>query len=579
MPPAPRQSEKRRVSRRILFIVFAAFALSVASIAALRHAGRENLRREAYLPELESRAKSDPSDGRTLALLAGRLAEAKEYPAAARMAEQAAGAGIQEPALYLTWASCFAAAGDNARARGVLQLAISSGRCQPSGPARDALRRLEDLLLTAERGGQPPSPEAVAAAISPQGTRPLIALYTAGSFLNPFYARRQESDPEHSGFTFRQQAATQLPDDPLTQARWVDALCKNRRLPEAESWGRQLVQRFPDSPEVHLAYGDVLFLGRIYAKAGLQYKAALSLRPDWLPAVKGLGAVGVEKTLYRLAIDNYEKAVKLAPNDADAWIGLGRAHLQQAFRMDRALEAFRTAARLAPERTDFYPYFADALTFNYHADEAEAILRRRLAVAPEDARSHYLLAALLLNGKADAARIVEAENHLRLSLKLEPNAPVVKVRLAQSLLDHGDADSASDAGILLVEALEADPRDVVALRLLAQAYQRIGKPEKAKEVRAQAENLALYAAEVGKWEDQERNRPDDIAIHQTLMQLYSQNGEPEKAKRQEEMIYMLQHYPDAAKRGLSVLMDAATKTTQSNQPVKAAPPTPGAAKP
>jgi cytochrome c-type biogenesis protein CcmH/NrfG len=538
------------------------FALIGGGVFAVRNALQEEWRREAFLPELEERVRQDPADARSLALLAARMAEAKEYTTATAICEKAVGAGIREPALWLTWASCFAAANDLNKARAVLQLAVGSGKCQPSGPAREALSRLQAPLAEAERTGQTSDPTAIASVISPDGIRPLVALYASGSFLNPVMNYRQKSDPERGGFSSRQRQALAKPDDPLAQARWVQALSKNRRLPEAETESRRLVTRFPDSPEIRLAYGDALFQGKIFAKAGLQYKAALSLRPDWLPALKGLGAVAVEKSLFRLAIENYEKAVKFAPNDVDAWIGLGRAHLQQAFRMDRALESFRNAERLAPNRTDFYPYYADALTFTYHADEAETILRRRLAAAPEDARSRYLLANIILNGKADNARIAEAEEHLRTSLKIEPNVPVVKIRLAQLLLDRADASSAADAGILLVEALEGDPRNILAVRLLAQAYQRIGKIDKAKETREQADQLAKYITEVSRLEDLERNRPDDISVHRALRDLYTRNDEPDKAKRQEEMIYMLENHPEAAKRGLSTLMEAATKTGQ-----------------
>ena len=163
-----------------------------------------------------------------------------------------------------------------------------------------------------------------------------------------------------------------------------------------------------------------------------------------------------------------------------------------------------------------------------------------------------------------AARVTEAEKHLRLSLQLEPDALAARQALAQILLDKNDAKQAADAGILLTEVLEAKPRDISALRLMAQAYRKIGKPEKAKEVQAIATEISRVEDEIRRLVEQELAHPADSAIHQKLSQLYRQTGELEKARQQDGMIQMLKTHPEQAARGLQALMDATMRETAAD---------------
>ncbi|WP_395145261.1 hypothetical protein, partial [Armatimonas sp.] len=117
---------------------------------------------------------------------------------------------------------------------------------------------------------------------------------------------------------------------------------------------------------------------------------------------------------------------------------------------------------------------------------------------------------------------------------------------------------------LLTEVLEAKPRDISALRLMAQAYRKIGKPEKAKEVQAIATEISRVEDEIRRLVEQELAHPADSAIHQKLSQLYRQTGEMEKARQQDGMIQMLKTHPEQAARGLQALMDATMRETAAD---------------
>ena len=142
------------------------------------------------------------------------------------------------------------------------------------------------------------------------------------------------------------------------------------------------------------------------------------------------------------------------------------------------------------------------------------------------------------------------------------------------MLDKGDAKSAADAGLLLVDVLEAKPREIGAMRLLAQAYRKIGKPEKAAGVLATAAEVAKIDNEVRRLTEQEVIKPADIGIHQRLAALYKVTGENDKAMQEEAMIQMLKTNPERAARGLKALMDATMRESAAPSAPSPAPKAP-----
>ena len=499
--------------------------------------------REAYLPDLEAQAHRAPHDENLLALLGGRLVEAKEYAAAEPILEKAAGDGAQDSSVWLTWAACDAVLGRPLKAGSILRL----GRHRPgAAPAIEAaLDRCRPLTT--------PPPAVLAQAICPGGVGPLLKVYASGSFLNPaayFWGRRHRAQ---SGFETRRRWARERPSDVGVQLLWVEALTRNRRPADAEQAARRIVQIAPDSVDAHLALADALFQGAAVVKAGLEYKECLRLRPDWPPAEIGLGRVAVEKKLIPLAVSMFEQATKQDQNSTDAWIGLGRAYLNQRLRLDRSLTAFQTAARLSPDRTDFFPYYSDTLVATYHPDQAEAVLRRRLRDDDADARSHYLLALVLLNNGPTPARQAEAEAELRTSLRLGPDAPATKVRLAQVLLDQ---DHYGEAESLLVSGLQGDPYSPLAMSLLARAYLGSGQSAKAKVAQTAAARLSAYTQATADLQAKEDADPLDASLHERLAILYHDGGQQEQADREAQMAYLLHTHKAAATKGLKALDSA-----------------------
>lgn len=540
--PLPPSARKRRPLRAALFLVCMLAAGAVA-VAALSPAWQRTQRREAYLPDLEAQARRAPTDGPLLALLGGRLMEAHEYAAAAETLRRSVGAGETGEAVWRALAASAAASGDRGRALADLKIGVR---------ARPDAAELKAVLARAQ--AVPPSqpPAALAETISPEGPAPLIAAYAPGSLLGGISYWWGRRHPETSGFATRQQWAGRKPNDAQAQRLWGLALLRNRRLPEAEASLRRALALAPNSPAANLALADYLDGVGPPVKASLQYLACLRLRPDWPPALFGLGRSAAQAGMYGYATAAFARASQVDPQSVDAWIGLGRAYMEggSSANYAPALAAFQTAARLAPGRADYLPDYANCLRLSNRWDEAEAALRRRLAAAPADSFSHFLLGLVLMDNDPTPARLAEAEAQTREALRLTPRAPSAQVQLAQLLLARRQTREALP---LLTEAFSRQPLNRKTMKILARAYRLSGQAQVADRLDARSDALARDQQQTLVVESNVAKRPMDADLHAQLAALYRRTGAPQKADHEQALVQLLRTDPERAAREIQSL--------------------------
>lgn len=545
--PQPTSSKTQRSRTPVLLALLALLLLAGGGIALNDVWQKANLH-ELYLPELKQRAKNETTNGHLLALLAIRYAEAAQYGLAAEAFEKAFTAGERHTALWLSWAASTAADGQVEKAFILLQTASKEPDLAPA--AKVALDRCNAL---------PPNstPEQLASAICPEGLEPLVKRYTAPTLFSDWIAGQGRSKPETSGFATREKWAKTEPDNMVAQRLWGEALTRNLRFIEGEKQLRPLLTKTSNSPEVHAALGEALLGQGAPAKAGLEFNAALKKRPDWVPALLGLGRVALEKKLIGMGMTIHEKLVKLEPNNPDAWIGLGVAYYNQRLDLSRSLEGFDTAKRLAPTRTDFNADYSKALRANFRNPDAETVLRQRLAEEPNDSQCLYLLALVLLEYKPDNQRRDEAEKALRASLEHGFSSAAAD-RLGRILLAKGDAQEAAS---LLERSLAEDIYNIAATSALVRAYRQLNREADAKKLEASLVDLSKYIHEVRELEDLLRRAPLDAKLHKRLANLMLRGGETKKAQFHIDAARMLETNRKQAAAGLSNLIESTTDTT------------------
>jgi tetratricopeptide (TPR) repeat protein len=438
------------------------------------------------------------------------------------------GAGEDTPAVRLTWAASLAAADQTAKALGVL-------RTGPRHPELDAARNRVTTLPADAPGG------VWANAIAPRTAAPLLEAYTRPGLLSRFV--REGIETEEAIF----RASGKSKADRL---RWCQALLRARRFAEAERIAAPLREEFPDDDAVCLAYADSLRGLKLPRKAGLEYIPVVQRNHQSLPALLGVGEISLDAEIIPVAVDAFQKATALAPNSADAWIGLGKAHLQQRISNAKAIEAFEKAARLAPERTDYFVAYTNALRMVFRWKNAETLLRRRLAADPEDAEAYHFLAVTLLDGNRTPATTREAEALLKKSLELEPDAVTTMTKLGLLLASQ---DRAKEAIPLLETVIGRNRFDLSVTQALSLAYRQTGQKERAAEARRSVAELSAYLSRRSYLNDRLRVDPTRISLHRELAALLTEGGEDETARRHLQMADQLEWDPERAKRDIFML--------------------------
>ena len=551
-----KQSNPALLVKRLTIAALAGTILAGGGFYFVSQAYSEATLREAYLPELEEMLHNDPNNGSLLALTAGRHAEAGDFETAAKYLERAVAAGESSSDIWITWSASLAVSGNREQSGRVLALARS--RAESKAAAMEAIERCKPLTPAS-------TAQELARAIAPDGPAKLIASRTQGSFLNGWIASRAESSPETSGYATRQAWFKATPNDPQRRILWAEALMKNGRQVEAGMIAEDILVKDKNNVRAGLIMAEAHRLQGEFAKSGLEYTELIKRNPKLMPALLGMGQVALEKSLFPIALKVYTDATALEPENATAWVGLGRAHYNQRLNFGAAVDAFARAKKLAPERTDFAISYANALRAIFRWDEAEVLLRERLVDIPDDPEAHFQLATVLLDSKRNAQREAEAERLLRRSLELEPRAIAAMARLGSLLVQHSNGKEA----IPYLEAVIADDMfHVAATKDLATAYRLAGRLKEAKDAQESFSQLTIYMEKRNFLDDLLRREPMKPELHDKLAALLESGGENNKAKLHRDAAIMLRKDPKKAKLGLEALNNALASTEIVNESTK-----------
>ena len=267
-------------------------------------------------------------------------------------------------------------------------------------------------------------------------------------------------------------------------------------------------------------YGSSTPVPALAERARQAAEKAIALAPNRPEGYLALGAYERLVTSdYTRALEQYEKALRLAPGNAPllratalAELGLGR--------WDAAVEYFRQAVRFDPRSASNLRVLGDALSRLRRYPEARETLDRGLALAPANLDLIvYEAQTYLGEGDLPGARAV-----LKAAPKdIEPAALVAYVANYQDLvwvLDEGERELL----LRLSPSAFDDDRGVWAL-CLVQAYA----------LKADAANVRLYAEEArSAFEEQLRAAPDDAQRHVDLGLALAYLGRKEEAIREGE---------------------------------------------
>ena len=267
------------------------------------------------------------------------------------------------------------------------------------------------------------------------------------------------------------------------------------------------------------------------------------------------------------AIRNYEEAIRLDPEDAQAEEELATIHLGQnrsreaAEHFSRAISHYERALEIDPSRIETRRSLAKTLANSGRRGEAIREYERILKERPDDAETENNLGKAL----AEEGRTAEAIGHIKKALALSPDFAEAENSLGMALLSQGRQDEGMRH---LERAIRLEPRLAEAQNNLGLALVRAGRPldaiphiRTALELQPglhQAENNLGYALAaagrsqeaVSHFEKALRLVPTDAGAHLNLGVLLEILGRPKDAIPHLEQAIRLRPDLEAARREL-----------------------------
>jgi adenylate cyclase len=224
-------------------------------------------------------------------------------------------------------------------------------------------------------------------------------------------------------------------------------------------------------------------------RSGEMFRQAIGIDADYSPALAGLAMV--HGTLYEwfgakaedlaAAERASQRALELTPGLAEAHVARGFT-LSESHRYQEAAQEFEEAIRLAPNLFDAYYYYARTCFACGNVARSAEMFRKAAEARQEDFQSPILLSQSLrmLGRMEDSKRALgEGIHKAERTLMLNPRDVRALALGAQGLLHDGQVDRAMQ---WCQRALELNPDDPSALVNGACMYAKFGKKEEALEL-------------------------------------------------------------------------------------------------
>jgi tetratricopeptide (TPR) repeat protein len=210
----------------------------------------------------------------------------------------------------------------------------------------------------------------------------------------------------------------------------------------------------PQNDLLHGGLGSLLLQTGQVDEAIPELETSVKIKPN-AGIYCNLGAAFYSKGETEKALDCYEKAARLNPDNAEAHYNLGNIYLKQN-RLTAAIASYENAIKARPTYTKAFSNMGVAFLQMGLPDKAIKQFRRAIAIEPNNIDAHFNLANVL----ADKGLIDEAIDNFRKVIEMSPQDTTARLRVAELLLEKSQPLQAIAE---YEEVLKIDPNNTDAL--------------------------------------------------------------------------------------------------------------------
>ena len=190
--------------------------------------------------------------------------------------------------------------------------------------------------------------------------------------------------------------------------------------------------------KAHYDLGNALFEVDRASEAIPEYEQALRLKPDFADARNGLGAALAQTGNLDEAVRQFEQALRMAPGEAMTHYNLALA-LEKTGRGSEAIAHWEQALRIKPDVPELHEYLGATLMRMGRVPEAVEHLEEAVRLNPDSAEAHNSLGIAL----AQLGLAPEAIGHWEQALRIKPDVAEVHYNLGVTLEQAGRVQEAS----------------------------------------------------------------------------------------------------------------------------------------
>jgi len=256
---------------------------------------------------------------------------------------------------------------------------------------------------------------------------------------------------------------------------------------------RKIVTANPGNSDARIKLAEALSAAGRLNEAIEQFEAALKLKPDDITALSGLATVSMKRKEFSTAESYWLKIVGLLDNTPtaskdprldSAYYGLGVTYMETK-RFEEAVGAFKESLRITPSAADTHFQLSIAYGKLGFPDQQLKELEIAVAFDPKNAQPNYDLGLLKLKfgdtaAAAEYFRIAADYAPEEITLPQEELLKIEAKGSAASRLAEARSLASTEASAALSQARIAaalDPKNVDAIRLVAQLWEKAGNKD------------------------------------------------------------------------------------------------------